>query len=226
MDKKTNAAWGARLREHVEKIEDLELQKASIAETIKDCFAVAKSEGYDAKAMRQAIRRRKMTKAERDDEDAMVQLYEGHIYGLDGTPLGEAAKERMEIERLSRVKRSQDSDDNNDADNQHGGTLENNSALKDDTPDEAKQKGYEAAKDGRSIFSNPYPPRTLNRVHWEEGYLSYTGESGMVIPESLRRKKLPKDERDEKHTLDKGWQRDESNDIECVREKREKDQEN
>jgi uncharacterized protein (UPF0335 family) len=49
----------AQLRSIVERIENQEVEKAAIADGIKDIYQEAKSNGYDTKAIRAIIRRRK-----------------------------------------------------------------------------------------------------------------------------------------------------------------------
>jgi uncharacterized protein (UPF0335 family) len=64
-----------RLRLLIERIERLEEEKKGIADDIKDVYIEAKSAGFDAKAMKQIVRLRKKEKAEREAEEAMVELY-------------------------------------------------------------------------------------------------------------------------------------------------------
>jgi uncharacterized protein (UPF0335 family) len=73
---------GARLREHMEKIEKLAAEKADIQSDIKDIFTVAKGEGFDPKIMRIIIRRRAMDAAVRMEQDALVDTYSRAV----GTP--------------------------------------------------------------------------------------------------------------------------------------------
>ena len=73
----TNAGGVAadQLRAFVERIERLEEEKKSISDDIKDVYAEAKGNGYDAKVMRQVVRMRKQDKNERDEMDALLDLY-------------------------------------------------------------------------------------------------------------------------------------------------------
>jgi uncharacterized protein (UPF0335 family) len=50
----------------------------------KDIYAEAKSMGYDTKALRAVIRRRRMDRQEREEADAILETYETAIDGLDG----------------------------------------------------------------------------------------------------------------------------------------------
>ena len=64
-----------RLRSFLERVERLEEEKAVIAGDIKEVYAEAKGEGYDTKILRQIIRLRKMDRAERQEQEALLDLY-------------------------------------------------------------------------------------------------------------------------------------------------------
>lgn len=64
-----------RLRSFIERVERLEEDKAAVMNDIKEVFAEAKGEGYDVKTLRQVIKIRKMEKAERQEQEAMLELY-------------------------------------------------------------------------------------------------------------------------------------------------------
>ncbi len=66
---------GERLKSFLERVERLEEEKSTIAGDIKEVFAEAKGEGYDTKTMRKVIRLRKMDKAKRQEEEALLDLY-------------------------------------------------------------------------------------------------------------------------------------------------------
>ena len=70
-----------QLRLLVERVERLEEEKKGIADDIKDVYGEAKSTGYDTKIMRQIVRLRKMTKEDRDEQEALITLY-GSQLGL------------------------------------------------------------------------------------------------------------------------------------------------
>lgn len=63
------------LKQFVERIERLEEEKAGIAGDIKDVFAEMKGRGFDTKAVRSILRIRKKDHAERQEEEAMLDLY-------------------------------------------------------------------------------------------------------------------------------------------------------
>ena len=68
-------ANGAQLRQYIGQIEQLETEKAEIADLVKDVFSEAKANGYDTKAMRVVIRKRKMDAQERAELESMEALY-------------------------------------------------------------------------------------------------------------------------------------------------------
>ena len=63
------------LKQLIERIERLEEDKAAVAEDIKEVYAEAKGEGFDTKVMRQIVRLRKMNHADRQEMEAVLQLY-------------------------------------------------------------------------------------------------------------------------------------------------------
>ncbi len=70
-----NATAQTRLRTIIERVERLEEDKAEIAADIKEVYAEAKGEGFDIKIIRKIIRLRKMDKAKRQEEEAILDLY-------------------------------------------------------------------------------------------------------------------------------------------------------
>ncbi len=65
----------AQLRSIVERIERLEEEKKAIADDIKDVYGEAKGNGYDTKVLRTIIRLRKQDASEREEQDAILDLY-------------------------------------------------------------------------------------------------------------------------------------------------------
>ena len=64
-----------RLRSFIERVERLEEDKAAVANDIKEVYAEAKGEGYDVKTLRQVVKIRKMDRADRQEQEAMLELY-------------------------------------------------------------------------------------------------------------------------------------------------------
>ena len=72
---KVGGIAGDQLKSIVERIERLEEEKAGLASDIRDVFAEAKGNGFDVKVLRQIIRLRKVDNAERDEQEALLDLY-------------------------------------------------------------------------------------------------------------------------------------------------------
>ena len=64
-----------QLRSIVERIERLEEEKKAIADDIRDVFAEAKGNGFDVKTLRTVVRMRKIEATERQEQEAMLDLY-------------------------------------------------------------------------------------------------------------------------------------------------------
>ena len=64
-----------QLRSLIERIERLEEEKQTIAADIREVYAEAKSHGFDTKIMRQVVRLRKQDSSERQEEEAVRDLY-------------------------------------------------------------------------------------------------------------------------------------------------------
>lgn len=73
---------GDQLKSFLERIERLEEEKAGLASDIRDIFAEAKGTGFDTKAIRKLIALRKKDHAERQEEQAILELYAAAI-GMD-----------------------------------------------------------------------------------------------------------------------------------------------
>lgn len=63
------------LRLFIERIERLEEEKKGLSDDIKDVYAEAKSQGYDAKIMRLCIRLRKMEPQTLQEQVALLETY-------------------------------------------------------------------------------------------------------------------------------------------------------
>jgi len=63
------------LKQFIERIERLEEEKAGIAADVKEVFAELRGRGFDAKAVRSILRIRKKDHAERQEEEAILELY-------------------------------------------------------------------------------------------------------------------------------------------------------
>ncbi len=64
-----------QLRSIVERIERLEEEKKAIADDIRDVYGEAKANGFDTKVLRQVVSLRKKDLSEREEQDAIRDLY-------------------------------------------------------------------------------------------------------------------------------------------------------
>lgn len=63
------------LKNFISRIETLEASKQEFVDDIKEVFGEAKSAGFDTKILRKVIAIRKIEKAEREEQEALVQTY-------------------------------------------------------------------------------------------------------------------------------------------------------
>lgn len=75
-----------QLKSFIERVERLEEEKKTAADDIRDVYAEAKSTGFDAKAIRAIVKRRKNPEKTAELE-AIVDTYIAAL-GWDRTPLG------------------------------------------------------------------------------------------------------------------------------------------
>jgi uncharacterized protein (UPF0335 family) len=71
-----------QLKAVIERIERLEEDKKSVMEDLKNVYAEAKGNGFDTKVIRKIIRLRKQDTAQRQEEEALLDLYLSAIGGL------------------------------------------------------------------------------------------------------------------------------------------------
>ena len=71
----TESVAADQVKAFIERIERLEEEKAGIAGDIREIFAEAKGNGFDTKAMRKILALRKKDFSERQEEEAILELY-------------------------------------------------------------------------------------------------------------------------------------------------------
>ncbi len=74
MTDKTSFAQG-QLKAIVERIERLEEDRKAVAEDTKEVYAEAKANGFDTKIIRKVVALRRKAMAERQEEEAILDLY-------------------------------------------------------------------------------------------------------------------------------------------------------
>jgi uncharacterized protein (UPF0335 family) len=80
--KKSGGIAADRLRSFLERVERLEEEKAGLTADIREVYAEAKGSGFDTKVMRQIVRLRKMDSADRQEQEALLEVYRRAI-GLE-----------------------------------------------------------------------------------------------------------------------------------------------
>ena len=63
----------------IERVERLEEDKKAIAEDIKEVYGEMKATGFDTKAVRKIVAMRKKDQAERQEEEAIIDLYKNAL---------------------------------------------------------------------------------------------------------------------------------------------------
>ena len=74
---------GEQLRAFIERVERLEEEKKGIAEDIKEVYTQAKAVGFDPKIMRKVVSIRKMDDSDRQEQEALLDVYLHAIEGGD-----------------------------------------------------------------------------------------------------------------------------------------------
>ncbi len=166
-----NPAINRHLLSYVERLERLEGDKKEIAADIRDVKTEAKSAGFDLKYIARVMALRRMTPEERRNERAMTEMYCAGVGILDGTPLGDAARDRMMADDPNAPPPAPAPEPD--------GTR---------TAAEAREEGAQAHRDGARIIDNPYTAGDPRRAAWDEGFCAASGSDGMDIPEAWRRK--------------------------------------
>ncbi len=65
----------SELRQFIERIERLEEEKKAIADDVKEVYAEMRGRGFDAKVVRRIVGMRKIDQAQRQEEEAVLDLY-------------------------------------------------------------------------------------------------------------------------------------------------------
>jgi uncharacterized protein (UPF0335 family) len=65
----------AKLKQYIEKIENLEAEKIEVQEQVSDIFKQAKDDGFDTKIMKKILKLKKMKIEDRETEDMLLDTY-------------------------------------------------------------------------------------------------------------------------------------------------------
>ncbi len=72
---RTSGFASGHLRSFIERIERLNEEREGLNADIREVYSEAKGQGFDTKIMRIVVRLRKMETADRQEQEAMVDLY-------------------------------------------------------------------------------------------------------------------------------------------------------
>jgi len=83
----SDAAAGAEILSFMQRVERLRAERKSIDDDVKDVFAEAKGRGYSVPAIKELLKERaidadKTKRADRDERDAIVDLYRRAVAAL------------------------------------------------------------------------------------------------------------------------------------------------
>jgi uncharacterized protein (UPF0335 family) len=194
----------------VETLERHARSAATIKAMEKETCDEAKSMGFDVPTIKRVVKARIKTADEivkeqeaRAEKEALFQIYCASLGMLDGTPLGDAARDRL-------AKEFKEKEDDKPKPKKGRGK---GAAVPDDEepaaepppppvtlgPEEigaARAAGEDAHRSGISVLKNPYTAGDPRRASWDEGWCAEAGSDGMDIPAAYRRtpKKKPDDE--------------------------------
>jgi uncharacterized protein (UPF0335 family) len=70
-----NGFAAGQLKSLIERIERLEEEKGALTADIREVYSEAKGHGFDTKIMRQVVRLRRLESSERQEQEAVLDLY-------------------------------------------------------------------------------------------------------------------------------------------------------
>lgn len=68
-----------KIKQYVSRIERLAEERQALNDDIKNVYNEAKGDGFDVKALREVVRRRKLDRQKREELDDLVTVYEGAV---------------------------------------------------------------------------------------------------------------------------------------------------
>ena len=71
-----------KLKSLIERIERLEEDRKAVTADLREVYAEAKGDGFDAKILRKVVKLRGLDSAKRAEEEALIDLYLSAIGGL------------------------------------------------------------------------------------------------------------------------------------------------
>lgn len=179
----------ARLISFIQRLEHLNDEQKAVGDDIRETLAECKSEGFHVGTIKEILRLRKMSQDEREEHEALLDIYKAALGMLDGTPLGSAAINRLqnppkpppkpgaEGEPVAETPTPEPGEANSLAKPVPGQA----SVLPEEIED-ARFAGFNAAKIGTSVIQNPHRAHDPRRAAWDEGWCDGAGSDGMEIP--------------------------------------------
>ena len=67
------------LRKYIERIERLEEEQKALSGDIREIYAEAKGNGFEPRVMRKVVSLRKMKAADREEEEALLEVYRAAV---------------------------------------------------------------------------------------------------------------------------------------------------
>lgn len=197
------------LMNYIVRYERLQEEKDALAADQKEVMAEAKALGFDIPTIKAIIKERKMSEADRREKEALLDIYKAALGMLDGTPLGNAALDRLTPKRdtpkpapkpIDVPKHLQNKPETDSQAEQPTAeekppepAAPEEPVVPEITVEEARQQGKDAAASGQPVTSNPWPAGDKRRAAWDEGWCSNNG-TGMEIPDAWKRSPKKKDE--------------------------------
>lgn len=199
------------LQGFVENYEDVYRKKASLKLVEKELDSEARSTGFDPTTIKRVVKARLKSaeqiaaeQAAKAEREQLFEIYCASLGMLDGTPLGDAARERLakEFQEKPQPKPKKKSGkgaavpDDDDAPEETAAPPPAPATLTPDDIDAARDAGGQAHGQGVSVLRNPYTAGDPRRAAWDEGWCAAAGSDGMDIPAAYRRtpKKKPDEE--------------------------------
>lgn len=182
-----NGDAATELRVLIERIERLDEERKAIVDDIKEVKKEAKGRGYSVKAIERLIKERAETPGQKElrrETEALADVYRAALGMLDGTPLGDAARERLS--KKPPPEREDEAPSSEEPAAPAKATLTAEDLAR------AREDGRESARSGKRVIDNPFVAGDPRRAAWDEGWCSESGSDGMDIPTAWRRSELKK----------------------------------
>jgi uncharacterized protein (UPF0335 family) len=200
-----------RLVHLIQRLESLDTDKQEAADELRDAFEGAKMLGYDTATLKVVLKLRKMTPDQRRQRRALESIYMAALGMLEGDPLTDEARRRLDGESAAATKPSpagkrdsgtSESSEQSDAtaapDAAPAPAVPEQQPLIVKDPSEARREGEEAAAAGKRVYDNPYRAGDPCRAAWDEGWCAQQKSHGMETPAAYQRRSAKAPENDAK----------------------------